>query len=244
MRSVIVGASAGLGRSLAECLARKGSGLFLVASHGRDLAALAADLTLRHGVGVGWLAQDLGAPGCAQEIRRAALEFLGGIDNLFLVAGFSSLDDRGALPPEMVRRLLEVNLVAPIELANAFLADLEDNPKGNIAFMGSVASIRPRRRNAVYGAAKTGLEFYAGALRHHLAAKPCRVQHYRLGYLATQMTFGQKLPFPALAPTAAAERIVAGLGTDPGVVYLPGFWRFIGLILNTVPWRVFKGLDI
>jgi short-subunit dehydrogenase len=96
----------------------------------------------------------------------------------------------------------------------------------------------------VYGAAKSGLETYFAALRHYLVGKPCRVQFYRLGYLDTAMTFGQKLMFPALPPEAAAAAIVANLHRDLGAVYLPAWWRPIATVVRLLPWPVFKRLNI
>ena len=56
MTTVVVGASSGLGRALAEELARTGHELLLVASDPRDLSAIAADLGLRHAAKVHTLA--------------------------------------------------------------------------------------------------------------------------------------------------------------------------------------------
>ena len=61
MTTVVVGASSGLGRALAEELARTGHELLLVASDPRDLSAIAADLGLRHAAKVHTLALDLAA---------------------------------------------------------------------------------------------------------------------------------------------------------------------------------------
>ena len=74
-----------------------------------------------------------------------------------------------------------------------------------IVLAGSVASIRPRGGNTVYGAAKTALEHYGMAIRHAFADGLGSVSCYRLGYISTAMTFGQKLPLPAAAPEQVAE---------------------------------------
>lgn len=243
-RSIIIGASAGLGRSLAEQLAAQGHDLFLVASDSRDLGPLACDLSIRFGVKAKWAAADITRtiPG---DLRRQILDALGGIENLLVIVGFSMLErDRGALPPAEIERLMAVNFTAPVELINAFLPDLSA-PGTNLVGAGSVASVRGRRNNIVYAAAKRGLESYFESLRHlHAATGGARVQFYRLGFMRTRMTFGQRTPFPSCEPHDAAKLIVANLGRDLGTAYLPRWWWLIMTLLRLTPWPIFKRLNI
>jgi short-subunit dehydrogenase len=240
VRSLVIGASGGLGRALAERLAGAGHELFLVASDERDLAAQGADLALRFGVRVSHRAMDLAAPDPGA-LRLEVIARMGGVDHLFYVAG-QSLRRAEPIEDALAQRLVAVNFGSAVRIVNAFFADMENRP-GDIVGIGSVAAARGRRLNSLYGAAKRGLESYFEALRHRLVGRPCRVQFYRAGYLRTRMVFGQKLLFPALDPDAAAARIVANLGRDLGAVYLPWWWRPIMIVLRMLPWRVFKRLD-
>ena len=52
MNTLVIGASAGLGRAIAERLAADGHALYLIASDPRDIAALVSDLNIRFGVKV------------------------------------------------------------------------------------------------------------------------------------------------------------------------------------------------
>lgn len=72
MNAVVVGASAGLGRALAAALAASGHDLVLAASDLRDVAALASDLRLRHGVRAAAVAVDLGSSDVDLEPLAAA----------------------------------------------------------------------------------------------------------------------------------------------------------------------------
>ncbi len=242
MRSLVIGATAGLGRALTERLAKNGHDLFLVSSDAGDLAPLAADLSARHKVRAFYRACDLAAPD-PEALHAEVKSKLGGIENFFYIAGLS-LRDTLPVTDELALRLLNVNLVSTIRLVNVFFADLAGTPGANIVGIGSVAASRGRRYNSIYGAAKRGLDNYFEALRHRLAGQDCKVQFYRAGYLKTKLTAGQKLPFPALEPDAAAAVIVANLGKDLGAVYLPRWWWAITTILRLVPWVLFKRLDI
>lgn len=241
MNTLIIGASAGLGRAIAERLAADGHALHLIASDAQDIAALAADLRIRFGAKVTGESLDLAAFD-AIALRQRVHDNLGRVENLFYIAGFSTLDS-GPIADDLAIRLIEVNLTAAVRIVNAFLPDLKDSA-GNLVGAGSVSASRGRRTNSVYAAAKSGLETYFDAMRHLLVGSRCRVQFYRLGYIETRMTFGQRLMFPALKPEQGAEAIVKNLGRDLGAVYLPWWWWGITAIIRFLPWPIFKRLNI
>jgi NAD(P)-dependent dehydrogenase (short-subunit alcohol dehydrogenase family) len=241
MKTLVVGASAGLGRAVAERLAADGHALYLVASDARDIAALVSDLSIRFGVKVTGESLDLAKLDIAA-LRQRVHDNLGPIENLFYIAGVSTLDS-GPIDDDLAVRLIEVNFSAAVRIVNAFLPDLKEG-SGNLVGAGSVSSSRGRRTNSVYAAAKNGLDTYFAAMRHYLAGARCRVQFYRLGYIETRMTFGQRLMFPALKPDQGAKVIVDNLGRDLGAVYLPWWWWPITAIIRLLPWPIFKRLNI
>jgi NAD(P)-dependent dehydrogenase (short-subunit alcohol dehydrogenase family) len=241
MNTLIIGATAGLGRAIAERMASEGHALCLVGSDDRDLAALASDLTIRFGTRVVSECLDLAEPDVATLYARVTRE-LGKVESLFYVAGYSILDS-GPVPDLVASRLVDVNFTSAVRIVNAFLADLRDGGS-NLVGAGSVSASRGRRTNSIYAAAKSGLDTYFAAARHYLAGSSCRVQFYRLGYIETRMTFGQKLMFPALKPEQGAKVIVDNLGRDLGAVYLPWWWRPITILFGMIPWSMFRRFDI
>ncbi len=244
-KSLITGGSVGLGRAIAERLAAQGHELFLVASRLDPLAEAARDIAARHGVTVHHHPVDLASLD-ARDLRRRVLDAMGAVDNLLLIAGVGDKADGGPMPDGAAERLLAVNLVSAVTLTDALLPDLQDNPQANIVAAGSIAAARGRRRNGVYGAAKRGLEAYFETLRHYLAQRGgvCKTQIYRLGYLDTRMIAGQKTPFAKFPPDKAAERIVANLGRDLGLAYLPVWYWPIVTAFRLLPWPIFKRLDV
>lgn len=239
MKAVVIGASAGLGRALAGCLAEAGHELVLVARDGRDLDAVARDLTLRFGGPVGWIEADLGNPDAAA-LRRDVLQRLGGIDALFLVAGLGDDTDCGPMADTALRRVIDVNYAGPVSLINAFLPDLTRAAPAHLVGVGSVAAIRGRSRNMVYGSAKRGLEFYFEALRHRLSDSGCRVQFYRAGFMDTTM-LGNEPPGPLVVkPETVARAMVTRLNGPQGLTYLPRRWVLVALILRLLPWALFR----
>ncbi len=241
MKSLIIGGSAGLGRAIAERLAESGHDLFLVASDARELAAASKAIAQRFPVKTFHVAMDMADPDPAA-LRRQVLKRMGRIDNLFYIAG-RSIGDAGTLDDAVVEQLLAINFVSGVRIINAFIDDLANRRGANLVGIGSIAGVRGRRRNSVYGAAKRGLESYFEAVRHRLAGRPCKVQFYRAGYLKRAGS-KPRLPLPALAPDAAAAIIVANLGRDLGTVTLPWWWRPIMAAIAWLPWAVFKRLDL
>ncbi|MBR1270653.1 SDR family NAD(P)-dependent oxidoreductase [Bradyrhizobium sp. AUGA SZCCT0222] len=241
-RSCIVGASAGLGRSLAEELGKRGHDLLLVASDPRDLKALAADVAIRFKVDARWIALDLAGDGLSPLIVQGKSDACR-IDNLIVVAGIFLATDGVETNDVDICQIITTNMLSPIRLINAFLPDLKDRKHSNIVGVGSVAAGRPRRRNAVYSSSKSGLEFYFEALRHDLVERSCNVQFYRLGFLQTSMTYGKRVALPAMEPGAAATIIADNLGRDVGVQYLPRWWWIIVSALNAIPFRLFRHLN-
>ena len=152
--------------------------------------------------------------------------------------------DCGPLPENSAERLIEVNFSAAIKVINAFFDHLATRPNANIVAIGSIAEIRGRKNNMIYGAAKRGLEFYFTSLRHRFTATDCHIQFYRLGFMKTTMLSNPSSFLPAIAPDTAAAVICRNLGNDLVGQYLPRWWLAIALILKILPWSIFKRLDI
>ena len=239
MTALVVGASSGLGRALAGELARRGHDLLLVASDARDLEALAADLGLRHDVGVQALALDLGREPDPGARIAAALTGLPPLQALLLPIGTSRGDDDLSLDAAGIGELLAINLHAPLAIVHALLPPLLET-RGVVVLFGSVAAIRGRGRNVVYAAAKRALVSLYESLRQRYRPAELRVQLYQLGFLATNLTHGQRLPIPAATPAAVARSVVDRLGRGSACHYLPRQWAVIACIVRALPWALYR----
>ena len=243
MRALVVGASAGVGRALCEALGARGAALLLMASDARDLDALAAHLRLVYRVEVQTVAVDATrVEECVEQVGKAAAVF-GAIDSLYFPIGASRADDRGLLGMEQASAILNTNLAVVIGLATRFLPQLLTQRRARIVGFGTIAAIRGRKANVVYSAAKRGLESYFESLRHLTADTEVRVQYYRLGYVATQQSFGQRLLFPIVTPQQVAQEVVRNLDKDMGKVFFPRYWALIAIAVLWVPWPMYKRLD-
>lgn len=239
MSALVIGASSGLGRALAEELARARHELLLVASDPRDLEALCADLNLRHGVIARSLALDLGRePDPGRHIANA-MEGLSPLDALLLPIGYSRDDDDLTLGAGDVGQLLAINLHAPVAIVHALLPVLLRNA-GVIVLFGSIAAVRGRGRNVVYASAKRGLVSFYESLRHRYSNRELRVQLYQPGFLATNLTHGMDLPMRPTDPAAVARKVVSRLSRGSSLRYVPTKFTLIALIVRSLPWFLFR----
>lgn len=239
MTALIIGASSGLGRALATELAQRGYVLVLVASDQRDLDALASDLRLRHAVDVRTLALDLAREADPGARIAAALENLPALQTLLLPVGLSRADDDFSLDAARVGQLLAINLHAPLAIVHALLPRLVQSC-GTIVLFGSIAAVRGRGRNVVYATAKRGLESLYESLRQRHGADGLRVQLYRLGFLATNLTHGMSLPTRATEPSAIARVVAARLSRGSARWTLPRKFALIALVVRCLPWALYR----
>ena len=245
MTAVVVGASAGLGRALAERLAASRHDLVVVASDARDLEALAADLRIRYGVRVVAVALDLGREASSAEpLARAVAELGGGLDALLLPVGWTAARDEVEVEPGVPERLLRTNFLSVVTLVSGLLPALREKPRSSIVGFGSVAAVRGRGANVVYAASKRALQTYFEGLRHACASSSVSVAFYVLGYLDTSLAFGRRTLLPRADPARLAARVVRDLGRRDGVMYHPALWRLVCAALPLVPFSIYKRLKV
>lgn len=237
--AIVIGASSGLGRALANELARNHYALLLVASDLRDLDALGANLNLAHGIAVRALALDL-----AREVDPgarivAALAGMPPVAALLLPIGHSREDDDLSLDAAGIGQVLAVNLHAPLAIVHALLPTLVE-ARGTIVLFGSVAATRGRGRNVVYAGTKRALVSLFESLRQRYQPRELCVQLYELGFMATNLTYGMRLPLPAVSPDVVARTVVRRLGGDSSRGYLPRWWAPVALLVRWLPWPVYR----
>lgn len=242
MNYIIFGASAGLGRALANKFAAAGHDLIVLSSDERDLSALAADLSIRHGVRVAKLTADVAAGDAYLDDLAAEADRYGGIDGLLFPVGAVLPGDDGTLESENVTWLTRVNFLCIVAAIARFLPSLRSRSQAVIVGFGSVAATRGRKANMVYAAAKRALQSLFESLRHACVGSNITVQFYVLGYIDTNLAFGRRTPLPRADPEFLSARVLRDLGRDIGVAYHPSFWRLVCTLLRWTPWFVYKRL--
>lgn len=243
--AVVIGATAGVGRAVADRLAAQGYSLVVTGRSHEDVVAVAADLGLRHGVAVHAMVLDLcGEPPVGAFVDEVA-EALTSIDAVLVPAGVSMPDDSddGVSDPDLTRRIIDTNFTGVAAVTGCLIEVLERQGRGVVVLFSSIAASAPRRRNVAYAAAKAGLNSYAASLRHRFDGTDLSVQLYVLGYVDTNLSRGQALRLPPAKPGDIAERIVSDLHRGSVVVHAPGYWRLVTAVLRRLPWVLYRRLQ-
>jgi len=179
--AIVTGASSGLGARFARVLDAAGARVVLAARRGDRLASVADELTDATPV-----ICDLSEPGSAEALVGTALERYGRIDVLVNNAGATAELPAAELPLGELRRVLEINLVAPFALARRAAAAMERGSIVNITSQyGSVGVHGPM---AAYGASKGALENLTRQLAVEWARTGVRVNALAPGYFPSEMT--------------------------------------------------------
>ena len=240
---LIVGASAGLGRSLSEKLASVGHDLILVSSDHRDLEAIASSLMIKYKVRVEIISAEISSRSDYLDDIQKIIKSMGGLDGIFCPVGAVSPVDNVCYNPNEMQYLTHVNYISVVSVITRFWTLLTERPHHTIVIgFGSVAAIRGRNSNVVYSAAKRALMSFFESLRHTAANSNVLVQFYILGYLDTTLAFGRRTILPRANLEILSQRIFDNLQKDFGVAFYPRYWYFITCILEIIPWFLFKRL--
>lgn len=239
VKVVILGALSGMATEIARIYAARGADFGLLGASSERLADLSADLRVRGAGKIKTLAADLSAPASHEAIMGEFADEMAGIDVLILAYGVLGDQARACQDLRHASEILTTNFTSAALWLLA--AAKRMNRSGAIAVFSSVAGDRGRQSNYVYGSAKAGLAVFAQGMAHELAATGPRIIVVKPGFVVTPMTEGMKRTGVLWTGAARAARIVVdAIDRRRGpLVYVPGFWRWIMLIIRLVPAPLF-----
>jgi len=111
---------------------------------------------------------------------------------------------------------------------------------GRIVVFSSVAGVRVRRANYVYGSAKAGLDGFASGLADALHGSGVRLLLVRPGFVVGRMTEGMSPAPLSSTPGQVADAVADALRRDRSVVWVPGALRLAAVVLRLLPRPVWR----
>ena len=118
---------------------------------------------------------------------------------------------------------MHTDFVAQVSVLTSLANLMRDAGRGEIVVFSSVAGVRVRRANYVYGSAKAGLTAYLSGLRARMVKVGVQVTTIKPGFVDTAMTRGKPGMFLVAKPEVAAEGIVRAIAKGRDSAYVPGF---------------------
>jgi len=184
--AIVTGATAGIGRAIAEAFGALGWRVAIGARRAERLDDAVAAVERAGGRGFGHVL-DVTDPDSVDAFVSAAERTLGPIDVLVNNAASSEPGPLHTLRPEQIRETLESGLLGSLLMSRRVLASLlPARRSGDIVFISSRAAVLPWPRQVPYVAAKAGIEAAAAALRVELTGTGVRCAIVRVGDTITE----------------------------------------------------------
>jgi len=239
---VITGGTEGIGRALAEEFARDGHNLVLVARDKAKLDRTAAELSSAYAVEVKGTAQDLttveGCAGVEQAVRQFGFYAEVLVNNAGVMAsGFFQDAD-----PAAMRRMIDLDVRAVVELTSRFLPGMLARGRGGVLNVASMMGFMPVPYEAVYAASKAFVLSFSKALSYETWGTGVTISVVAPGVVSTALhakagglNSRYLLWFPAWTPEQVAKLAYRRFKRGRSVT-LPGIGNKLGaFVIRFVP---------
>lgn len=239
---LVLGARSDIAMAVAHRYAATGYNIYLAARNHEELENDITDFKIRHSVEVRTLEFD-------------ALDYEGhesfydGIPEkpLGVVCAVGYLGEQAVAEKDFneARKIIDTNYTGCVSVLNVVANDFERRKKGFIIGISSAAGDRGRKSNYCYGSAKAAFSTYLSGLRNRLYSSGVRVLTVKPGFVLTRMTEGMKLsPLLMARPDEVARDIVRAQERHRDVLYTKWFWKWIMLVIKSLPEAIFKKTNL
>jgi decaprenylphospho-beta-D-erythro-pentofuranosid-2-ulose 2-reductase len=141
--------------------------------------------------------------------------------------------------------IVQSNYTGAVSILDKVANEYAKNKKGTIVGISSVAGERGRQSNYHYGSAKAGFTAYLSGLRNRLFHDGVHVVTVQPGFTYTRMTENLKLPKPLTGhPSEVANAVYSAVRKKKNVIYVKWMWRWIMLVIRSIPEGIFKKMKM
>lgn len=240
---LLLGATSDIGRAIAAAYAEAGWRIILAARNRAGCERNARDLVTRYAASVQVVDFDV----CVTDRFQSFLDSLAQFpDTVVSVIGLLGDQRRAETDLSHATEVLRTNFEGPALFLGLVANRMVDRGHGTLVGVSSVAGERGRASNYVYGSAKAGFTAFLSGLRNRLGKRGVHVLSVKPGYVRTRITEGMALPklLTAEADVVGAVVYKAAEKKRRDVIYVLPIWRWVMLIIRSIPEWLFKRLSI
>ena len=138
----------------------------------------------------------------------------------------------------------QVNYTGPVSVGVLLGQRMREQGHGTIVAMSSVAGVRVRRSNFVYGASKAGLDGFYTQLGVALKDSGVNVLVVRPGQVRTKMSAGVKEAPLTVDAKEVGERIVDAVLKGKDIIFVHPAFEAVAGVFNFIPRQIFNRLPL
>ncbi|HEY0679699.1 MAG TPA: SDR family oxidoreductase [Chitinophagaceae bacterium] len=240
--ALILGATSDMAIAISRKFASHKYNIQLAARKTESLQALQSDLQIRYGVECSLHEFD------ALKYQSHA-SFFAQLDPIpdvtICVFGYLGEANKARTDWQEAARIIQTNYVGGVSALDRVADIYSQKKQGTIVGISSVAGERGRQSNYHYGSAKAGFTAYLSGLRNRLYHEGVHVVTVQPGFVYTRMTENLQLPKLLTGqPADVANTVYNAVLNKKNVVYVKWFWRWIMLIIRSIPEFMFKKLKM
>jgi decaprenylphospho-beta-D-erythro-pentofuranosid-2-ulose 2-reductase len=164
------------------------------------------------------------------------------VDLVVMAVGELGVQEADEADPQRIAHMVTVNTTWPSAALAEVAARLQRQGHGRVVVLSSVAGVRVRRSNFVYGSTKAGLDGFALGLGEAVRGTGISVHVVRPGFVHTKMTAGRPAAPFAVGPERVARDVVRGLERGETVIWSPGILRYVFSVFRLLPQAIWRRL--
>lgn len=233
---LVLGGNSDIGLATAREFARYGYDIALAARQHERLESLIADFDIRYKAVLQILDFDV----TAYDTHSNFVKTLQRLPDVVLCAvGIMHDQVQAQTDIALARDMIDANYTGPVAILEHFATAFEHRGSGRIIGLSSIAGVRGRASNYIYGSTKAAFSTYLEGLQHRLKRSGVRVDIIKPGFVRTRMTENMDLPKALLVdPEALAKKIFSAKANRREI--FPDFkWKMVTEIVRHLPQILF-----
>lgn len=228
---IIIGATSGIGESLARQAIKKG---YLVAGTGRRKERL---ISMKEELGENFFFREMDVVDFenASSKLHSLIKEMGGMDIIVLNAGIAYAPASSVV--SMEQEVVDVNVKGFVQLFGDAFKYFRKKGNGHIVGISSIASLFGSARNSPYAASKAFISTYMQGYRNRCITSniDITITDVKPGFVKSEMTKGKRGMFWVADTNKAVKQMLKDIEKRKAYSYVTRRWRFVAWLLKLTP---------